>query len=122
MRFRPMNGRVVIHRTAADEITPGGILIPESSQKRSDIGKVVEVCEWWEKDGCVYKSKLGIGDTVLFSKYAGDEFTIAGKFKVLLLKEEDVLSIIDDDEEPQPNEDMNASKFIPIYPETPIVA
>jgi len=94
-----MNGRVVVHRTSPDDITPGGIIIPDSAQKKSDIGKVIEICDSWVKDGHAYWSSLKIGDTVLFSKYAGDEFTIGGRFKVLLLREEDILSVLEDDEE-----------------------
>ncbi len=98
MHFRPMNGRIVVHRSTADEITPGGIVIPDAAQKKSDIGKVVEVCPQWCKDGHMYWTNLKVGDTVLFSKYAGEEFTIGGRFKVLLLKEEDVLSVLEEDE------------------------
>lgn len=95
MRFRPMNGRVVIRRFDADAVSPGGIIIPEMARKRSEMGQVIEVCESWTTGSHIFRSKLKVGDIVIVSKYVGEEFTIDGQMKVLLIKEEDILSVIE---------------------------
>src|SRR5258708_4651935 len=95
MRFRPMNGRCVVRRLDPEKISAGGIILPDTAQKKSELGQVLEVCDEWDRDGKTYTSKLEPGDIVLSSKYVGEEFTVDGRLKVLLIKEEDILSVLD---------------------------
>jgi chaperonin GroES len=95
MNLKPIGDRLVVQRQEAGEKTKGGIILPDTAKEKPQIGKVVAV-----GDGRVLKNgkrqdmQLKKGDTVLFSAYAGDEFTLNGD-KVLLMREEDVLAVVE---------------------------
>ena len=91
----PLNKRVLIEPEAKEEVTKGGIIIPETAgQKAPTKGRVLEIAE--DSD---LRLRLSSGDLVLFSKYAGVEITIpaglGGKDRHLqVIKDEDILAII----------------------------
>ncbi len=88
MKFKPLYDRVLIERTAEQEKTAGGILLPDSAKEKPHEGTVLEVGDGGEK-----KLTVQVGDKVLFSKYSGTEVTIDGK-ELIIMKEEDILGII----------------------------
>ncbi|MCS7167688.1 MAG: co-chaperone GroES [Gemmatales bacterium] len=94
--LKPLGDKIVVKRQEAGEKTKGGIILPDTAKEKPQIGKVIAV-----GDGRLLKSgkrqelQVKKGDTILFSSYAGDEFELDGE-KVLLMREEDVLAIIEE--------------------------
>ncbi len=96
MNLKPLGDRLVVQRQEAGEKTKGGIILPDTAKEKPQIGKVVAVGDGkLLKDGKRKELQVKKGDTILFSSYAGDEFKLDGD-KVLLMREEDVLAVLED--------------------------
>jgi chaperonin GroES len=96
MNLKPLGDRIVVQRKEAGETTKGGIILPDAAKEKPQIGKVLSVGDGKIlKDGKHQALQVKKGDTVLFSSYAGDEFKLGGD-KVLLMREEDVLAVVDE--------------------------
>src|SRR5689334_3695994 len=96
MKLQPLGDRVVVEREQASEKTAGGIVLPDTAKDRPQKGKVLAVGDGRQaKDGKRRPLQVKVGDTVLFTSYAGDEFKIEGDKKVLLMREDDILAVID---------------------------
>ena len=96
MNLKPLGDRVVVEREEAQEKTSGGIVLPDTAKDKPQRGKVLAVGEGRiTKDGKRRELQVKVGDQVLFTSYAGDEFKINGEKKVLLMREDDILAVID---------------------------
>lgn len=87
MEFTPLNDRILIEYDAPDEKTKNGIYIPEVSQQRPFVGKIVKIGK--TKDG--KELPLQIGDKVFYSKGAHGDIKINGK-DYLILKFDDIIA------------------------------
>ena len=97
MKIKPLGDRIVIKRFEAQERTAGGIVLPDSAKDKPQKGKVLAVGPGkLVKDGTRRPLQVKVGDTVLFTNWAGDEFKESRGDNVLLMREEDVLAVIDD--------------------------
>ncbi len=95
MRIEPLGDKIVIKRLNSDEQTSGGIFIPEASRERPQQGRVLSVGHGtMTSDGVVAKPQINEGDRVIFASYVGNEIEINGE-KLLILKESEVLAVID---------------------------
>ena len=95
MQIKPLGDRVVIKRFEADEKTAGGILLPDSAKNKPQKGTVLAVGPGkMVKDGTRRPLQVKVGDTVLFTNWAGDEFKDSRGENVLLMREEDVLAVL----------------------------
>ena len=95
MSIRPLYDRVVVRRTAAENTSKGGIIIPGSAAEKPNQGEVVAVGPGAPLDsGEVRPLTVAVGDRVLFGKYTSNEITIDGE-ELLILKESDILAVID---------------------------
>jgi chaperonin GroES len=93
--LQPLGDRVVLEREESEERTAGGILLPDTAKDKPARGTVVSVGDGRLLDnGKRAAFQVKPGDRVVFSSYAGDEFKI-GERKLLLLREEDILAIIE---------------------------
>jgi chaperonin GroES len=96
MNLTPIGDRVIVRRESADEKTSGGIILPENAKKKPQRGTVIAVGPGKMKpDGSRVAPSLKVGDSVLFTSWAGDEFK--GKKaddEVLVMHEGDVLAVI----------------------------
>ncbi|MBX9401722.1 co-chaperone GroES [Lysobacter sp. BMK333-48F3] len=94
MNLKPLYDRVVVKPIEADEISAGGIIIPDAAKEKSTKGEVVAVGEGKALDnGSVRAPKLKVGDKVIYGQYAGSTYKQDGvEFKIL--KEDDVLAIV----------------------------
>lgn len=90
MSIRPLADRVLIEPTAAEEVTMGGIIIPDSAKEKPLKGKVIAVGNGTKDEPMLLKA----GDTVLYGKYAGTEIEFEGA-KYLMMRQNDVLAIIE---------------------------
>ena len=94
LKMKPLGNRVVIEPLESEEITAGGIVLPETAKEKPQKGKVLSVGPGErDEDGDYIKMDVKEGDTVLFAKYAGTEIKMDGK-KLLILRESDLLAII----------------------------
>ena len=88
LKGKILAGKVLIQPSAAEEKTPGGLIIPDTAKEKPQQGKVVMVGAD-KKDEPMEVKK---GDTVLYGKYAGQELVIDGT-EYLLISQNDVLFI-----------------------------
>ena len=94
MKLKPLGDRVVVKPIEQEEMTAGGIFLPETAKEKPQRGSIVAVGPGNVEDGKRVAMDVKEGDTVLFAKYAGTEIKIEGE-KVLILRESDILAIID---------------------------
>lgn len=90
MSIKPLADRVLIEPTAAEEVTMGGIIIPDSAKEKPLKGKVIAVGNGTKDEPMQLKEN----DVVLYGKYAGTEIEFEG-VKYLMMRQSDVLAIID---------------------------
>ena len=94
MNLKPLGSRVVVEPIEQDEVTAGGIVLPETAKEKPQKGKILSVGPGdRDEDGKHIQMDVSEGDTVLFAKYAGTEIKIDGK-KLLILRESDLLAIV----------------------------
>ena len=92
--FKPLGGRVLIEPIEQEEITAGGIVLPETAKEKPQQGKVLAVGPGDRNDkGERIPMDVKTTDVVLFAKYSGTEVKIDGK-KLLILRESDLLGIV----------------------------
>jgi chaperonin GroES len=95
MKLKPLQDRVLVKRLEEDEVTKGGIIIPDTAKEKPIRGEVVAVGPGKSSDeGKVIKMSVKKGDKVLFNKYAGTEIKVDG-VEHLVMREDDILAIID---------------------------
>jgi chaperonin GroES len=94
MKLKPLGDRVVVKPIEQEEMTAGGIVLPETAKEKPQRGSIVAVGPGNVEDGKRVAMDVKEGDTVLFAKYAGTEIKIEGE-KVLILRESDILAIIE---------------------------
>lgn len=91
-KINPMGNRVVVQREDA-KATKGGILLPESVQKKPREGTVIAVGPGkTDEKGKVQRMDVKVGDKILFSSYGGTEYKVDDA-EYLILSEEDVLAV-----------------------------
>ncbi len=90
MTVKPLSDRVLIEPAAAEEITVGGIIIPDSAKEKPLKGIVKAVGSGTKDEAMVVKE----GDLVLYGKYAGTELEIDGA-KYLMMRQSDILAILE---------------------------
>ena len=96
--LKPLGDRVVVEPIEQDETTAGGIILPETAKEKPQRGTVVATGPGARDDqGKRIALDVNQGDVVLFAKYAGTEFKVEGK-KLLILKESDLLAVIEPEE------------------------
>jgi len=93
--IKPLGDRVVVEPLEQEEMTSGGIVLPETAKEKPQKGKVLATGPGGrDDDGKRIPMDVKEGDTVLFAKYSGTEIKLDGN-KVLILRESDLLAIVD---------------------------
>lgn len=94
INLKPLGSRVVVEPIEQEDITAGGIVLPETAKEKPQRGKVLSVGPGdRDEQGKRIPMDVGVEDTVLFAKYAGTEIKVDGK-KLLILRESDLLAIV----------------------------
>jgi chaperonin GroES len=94
MNLKPLGSRVVVEPVEQEEVTAGGIVLPETAKEKPQKGKVLSVGPGdRDEDGKHVAMDVNVGDVVLFAKYGGTEIKVEGK-KILILRESDLLAIV----------------------------
>ncbi|MHC4680512.1 MAG: co-chaperone GroES [Planctomycetota bacterium] len=95
MKLRPLDDRIVIKQSEAEEKTAGGIILPDAAQEKPQIGTVVAVGPGkLLDDGTRGKISVKNKDKVIYAKYIGSDVEIDGQ-KYVILRESDVLGIVE---------------------------
>jgi chaperonin GroES len=95
MKLRPLYDRILVERVESEEVTKGGIILPDSAKEKPQQGKIIAVGEGRRTDdGKIIPLKVKEGDLVLFGKYTGSEVKIEG-IDYLVMKEDDIMGIIE---------------------------
>jgi len=91
--IQPLGDRVLVQREEAQQITAGGIVLPDSAKDKPARGVIVAVGDGRVlDDGSRSSFQVQEGDRILFVSYAGEEFKI-GDCEVLLMRESDILAV-----------------------------
>jgi chaperonin GroES len=94
-KLQPLGDRVVLEREESETTTAGGIVLPDTAKNKPARGTVVSVGDGkLRDDGQRTPLQVKVGDRVLFSSYAGDEFKV-GDRELLLMREDDILAVIE---------------------------
>ena len=97
MKVKPLGDRLVVRRFESQEKTAGGIILPDTAKEKPQKGKVLAVGQGrLLKDGTRKPLQVKEGDTILFTNWAGDEFKGKDSNNILIMREEDVLAVIDE--------------------------
>ena len=92
--FKPLGARVLIETMDQEEVTAGGIILPETAKEKPQQGKVLAAGPGdRNEDGERIEMDVKVGDVVLFAKYSGTEIKMDGK-KYLIMRESDILGIV----------------------------
>jgi chaperonin GroES len=97
MKLKPIGDRLIVQRMESQEKTAGGILLPDAAKQKPQRGKVLAVGPGrMKKDGSRAEPQVKVGDTILFTSWAGDEYKErpTGN-EILVMREEDVLAVLD---------------------------
>ena len=95
MNLQPLEDRIVVRPGESEETTASGLVIPDTAQEKPQQGEVVAAGpgKRSEQTGDVIPLDVGVGDTVVYSKYGGTEITIDGE-DLLILNGRDVRAIV----------------------------
>ena len=101
MSFQPLHDRILVRRVESQEKTKGGIIIPDTAKEKPSEGEVVAVGPGARNEaGQIQALDVKAGDRILFGKWSGTETKISGE-DLLIMKESDVLGIIEAQAEQQ---------------------
>ena len=96
LNLKPLADRLLVAPLEDEEVTPGGLVLPETAKEKPQRGEVKAAGPGArDDDGKRIEMDVKVGDTVLFAKYAGTEIKLDGD-KYLILRESDILAIIED--------------------------
>jgi len=85
MPLRPLATKVVLEASVQEEKTSGGIYLPDAAQKKPTEGTVIAVGNGHIlDDGTVVPLTVKVGDTVVYSKYGGQEIKLDGKDYIII--------------------------------------
>ena len=95
MNFRPLHDRVMVKREDEEDVSKGGIIIPDTAKEKPMHAKVVATGSGLKsEDGSVTPLDVKKGDKVLIGKWSGTEVKLDGS-DLLIMKESDIMGIIE---------------------------
>ncbi len=94
MKVIPLFDKVVVEAVETEERTGSGFILPTASQEKQQMAKIIAVGPGGIIDGKETVMQVKVGDTVLYSKYAGSEFKVDGK-ELTIIRQSDILAIVE---------------------------
>ena len=95
IKLQPLGDRVVVEREASEEVTAGGIVLPDSAKDKPARGTSVSGGDGrLLEDGTRGQIQVAVGDRVIFNSYAGESFQVDDD-EFLLMREDDILAVIE---------------------------
>ena len=94
INLKPLADRVIVKPKEADEVTKGGIILPDTAKEKPVEGTIVAAGPGkTSDDGKIVKMEVKVGDVVLYGKYSGSEVTVDG-VEYLIMRESDIFAIV----------------------------
>ena len=94
-KLKPLNDKVLVKRLEAEEVTKGGIVLPDTAREKPKEGRIVALGDGkLLDDGKRALFQVKTGDHVLFSSYAGTDVKVEGE-EYLILSEDDILAVVE---------------------------
>lgn len=94
MKVVPLGQKIVVRRLEAEEMTEGGIVLPDSAREKSKEGRVLSVGDGkLLPNGTRAEPEVKEGDRILFSSYAGTEVNVDND-DLLIMDAEEVLAVV----------------------------
>ncbi len=94
MGLIPLHDRVLVKPVKPEEVSSGGIIIPDTAKEKPVQGEVIAIGEGKRNDdGTVVPPAVFVGDTIVYAKYSGTELNVDGS-ELLIIKESDILAVI----------------------------
>ena len=95
IQIQPLADRIVVKPLDAQEVTKGGIVLPDTAKEKPQEGKVVAVGKGkLTEEGKVKALEVRVGDRILYGKYSGTEITTKEGQELLIMREDDVFAIV----------------------------
>ena len=95
LKLKPLGGRVIVEPIEQEEMTAGGIILPETAKEKPQEGRILAAGPGErDEDGERIPMEVQVGDKVLYAKYSGTEVKMDGK-KLLILRESDILAVVE---------------------------
>ena len=94
MKLVPLGDRVVLKQLEAEETTKSGIVLPGQAQEKPQQAEVIAVGPGGVVNGKEIKMEVEVGNTVIYSKYAGTEVKLDGE-EYIIVKQSDILAIVE---------------------------
>ena len=92
MNLQPLGDRLIVEALDEEEMTAGGIVLPDTAREKPQRGKILAVGPGPRNDnGDLVPMDVAVGDEVIFSKYGGTEVKV-GLEDLLILRETDALA------------------------------
>jgi len=92
VKMQPLGDRLVVKPIEGEEVTKGGIVLPDTAKEKPQEGKVLAVGPGrLSEDGKRIAMEVKVGDVVLYVKYGGTEVKIEGE-ELMVLRESDILA------------------------------
>jgi chaperonin GroES len=95
MKLKPLQDRVIVKQSDAEEKTKSGILLPDAAKEKPTKGKVIAVGPGKLDDkGKAMELGVRVNDTVFYGKYSGTDVEVDGQ-KFVILRESDILGVLE---------------------------
>ncbi len=95
MKLQPLADRIIVEPLTSEEVTKGGIVLPDTVKEKPQEGKVIAVGKGKAlENGQIQALEVKVGDTVLYGKYSGSEIKNKSGETILIMREDDVLAIV----------------------------
>jgi len=95
VNLKPLADRVIVKPLEADDVTQGGIVLPDTAKEKPQEGKIIAVGDGKVlDDGKVQALTVKVGDRVLYGKYSGTEISTKEGEDYLIMREDDILAIL----------------------------
>jgi len=93
--LKPLGDRIIAKATSAEEVTKGGILLPDTAKEKPQEGEVIAVGPGKLLDsGKLIPMDVKVGDKIIYGKYGGTEIKVEGE-EYIILRQDDVLAVLD---------------------------
>ena len=94
MSLKPLGDRVVLKQVEAEETTASGIVLPGQAQEKPQQAEVIAVGPGGIVNGKEVKMEVEVGNTVIYSKYAGTEVKLDGE-EYIIVRQNDILAVVE---------------------------
>ena len=94
LKVKPLSDRVVVEPAPAEDVSTGGIILPDTAQEKPQQGTIVAAGPGKVSDsGKAVAMEVKKGDRILYGKYSGTEFSFEGT-EYLIMRESDILAVL----------------------------